>query len=89
MGTLYFDTTIILQEKGLLCNLSKHKSEDGNVGITCKILNKINWETSDEVFDHKKFGVFLVTSTTTNKRMLQALQGITHRMLPINVSGAD
>lgn len=75
-----------LWEKGLLCNLSKHKSEDGNVGITCKILNKINWETSDEVFDHKKFGVFLVTSTTTNKRMLQALQGITHRMLPINSS---
>lgn len=73
-----------LWEKGILCTLSKHKTESSALNITCKVINKVNWETGDEIFEMGKFGIFHTTNTTTNKRMLQALHGITHRTVPLN-----
>ncbi|GIX62173.1 ATP-dependent helicase, putative [Babesia caballi] len=75
--------------KGLLCVLSKHKTENYAINITCKIINRLQWDVSDAVFAHEKFGVFHVNSTTTNKRMMQSLLVLTHKMLPINVSAVS
>ncbi|GFE52838.1 regulator of nonsense transcripts-related, putative [Babesia ovis] len=70
--------------QGLLCVLSKHKNENFVLSLTCKVINKLKWDSSDTIFNHEKFGIFHVNSTTTNKRMMQALTAITHRIVPLN-----
>ncbi|GBE59511.1 AAA family protein, putative [Babesia ovata] len=75
---------VYLWGDGLVGIVSKHKSENYEATLTCKIVNRLKWDPTDAIYEHNRFGVFLVNSTTTNKRMMQALLSITHKMLPVN-----
>ncbi|ORM42213.1 ATP-dependent helicase NAM7 [Babesia sp. Xinjiang] len=72
--------------QGLLCLLSKHKHENSVLSVTCKVINSLKWESTDAILNNRKFGIFHVTSTITNKRMMQALLAITHRVLPLHAA---
>eukprot|EP00371_Babesia_bovis_P002669 XP_001611316.1 regulator of nonsense transcripts [Babesia bovis T2Bo] len=72
--------------RGILCILTKHKNENQSINITCKVIRNLNPETSDSIYSEATFGVFHVNSSITNKRMMQALMSITHRMMPLNSS---
>ncbi|CDR96420.1 regulator of nonsense transcripts, putative [Babesia bigemina] len=69
---------------GLVAIVSKHKSENYEASLTCKVVNRLKWDPTDAIYEHNRFGVFFVNNTTTNKRMMQALLAITHKMLPVN-----